>query len=72
MDRPAREIGGTVDKLAMVSIILATVAVPVFCARDRDGRRGVRRMVLLLFAFNAVYLAYLTMIHATYFVPQRW
>jgi len=58
------------DKLAMISIIIASVAGPAVFARDPDPRRGVRRMLLFLAAFVALYVAYVTLVHTSY-VPRR-
>lgn len=58
--------------LGMLSIILVTVAVPLIAARDPHVGRGIRRMIVLLLAFNALYLGYLTLVHAAVFVPARW
>jgi hypothetical protein len=60
------------DGLMMMSILLFTVAVPVVAARDGNGRRGARRMLLGLLAVNALYLAYVSVIHVAVTVPQRW
>jgi len=61
-----------VDKVAMLSIILVTVAVPMACAGVRNPRRAVQLMALLLLLFNAVYITYVTMIHTAYFQPPPW
>jgi hypothetical protein len=60
------------DSLAMLSILFATVAIPVALARDANPRRGVKRMVIALLAFNALYVGYVAWIHTTYFVPPAW
>jgi hypothetical protein len=56
--------------LLLISIIIAAVAVPVIAARDPRPGRGLARMLVVLVAFNLVYLAYLTLIHVTVFVPH--
>jgi hypothetical protein len=61
-----------VDSVAMMSILIATVAVPAVFARDPSAFRGLKRMLLSLLVFNALYIAYVTLIHVTYFVPQPW
>ncbi len=53
----------------MMSIIVATVAAPAIAARDPRPRRGLGRMILFLFAFDAMYLAYIALIHARYYAP---
>jgi hypothetical protein len=44
-----------VSKLLLLSEIIMMVAIPVAAAADRDYRRGLRRALLLTFAFNLVY-----------------
>jgi hypothetical protein len=61
-----------VDQLALLSIIVATVAAPAIAARDPSARRGLKRMLIGLLVFNALYVCYLTLVHATFFAPQRW
>jgi hypothetical protein len=56
-------------KHVLVSIVVAIVAVPALAARDASPRRGLRRMVLLLLAFHLLYVAWLTLVHATYVLP---
>jgi hypothetical protein len=56
--------------LLLLSIVFAALAIPALTARDRDPRRGVRRMVLLVLAFNALYVAYVTLVHPYAFVPK--
>ncbi len=55
----------------LLSVVLAAIWVPYRTAGDPNPRRGVRRMVAILFGFNAAYLAYLTLVHVKVFVP-RW
>jgi hypothetical protein len=57
------------DKLAMMSILFATILVPAACARDSNGARGLRRMLLLLLLFDLAYVLYVTQIHTRYYVP---
>jgi hypothetical protein len=52
-----------------MSVLLASIAIPAALARDRDPRRAVKRMLVLLLAFNALYLAYLTLVHPFAYVP---
>lgn len=53
----------------MMSILIATVAIPAAAARDPSPRRGVRRMLLGLLAFDALYLAYVALLHAGWHAP---
>jgi len=39
-----------------MSILAATVAIPIRAARDPDARRGLSRAVLQMALFSAVYL----------------
>jgi hypothetical protein len=61
-----------VKTLGMMSIIFATVAAPLIAARDPDPARGIRRMAAFLLCFNALYVAYLTLVHAAMYMPTRW
>ncbi len=58
-------------KHLIISIIVATVAVPAIAARYASPRRGVLRMVLFFLLFDLIYVAYLTLVHATYVLPER-
>ena len=44
------------SKLLLFSVIIMMVAIPAACAREMDARRGFRRMVLLIIAYNLFYL----------------
>jgi hypothetical protein len=44
------------QKLLLISVILASVAIPVRAARDPDPRRGLRSAVALTAAFDFLYL----------------
>ena len=56
--------------LLLLSIVIAALVIPMRAARDPNPRRGVKRMLLWLFLFNALYLVYMTLIHTVVFVPQ--
>ena len=45
-----------VAKLLLFSVIIAMIAIPAVCAREKDARRGFQRMVLLIVAYNLFYL----------------
>jgi hypothetical protein len=45
-----------VGKLILISILIATVALPMRAARDPSPTRGLRRAVLWIVAFNVCYL----------------
>jgi len=36
----------------------AVLLIPVLAARDKNSRRGVKRMMLLLLVLNALYISY--------------
>lgn len=57
--------------LLLFSIVLAAIALPAIFARDARPRRGFQRLMLALLIVNAIYLAYLTMLHPVLFIP-RW
>lgn len=44
------------QKFVLLTIMLATVIIPMWAAGDRSARRGLRRTLLLMVAFNAIYL----------------
>ena len=56
-------------KHVLISIIAAIVVLPVIAARDPNPRRGATRMVLYLLAFHLFYVAWLTLVHASYVLP---
>jgi hypothetical protein len=56
--------------LLLVSIVIAAFAIPAITARDPNPRRGVKRMIFYLLAFNAIYLAYVAWVHPVLFVPH--
>ena len=56
-------------KQLLVAIIVAAIVIPVITSRDPDPRRGARRMVLALLVFNLLYVAYVTLVHASSYVP---
>lgn len=56
-------------KHLLITILLATVVIPVVASRDPNPRRGAVRMVLYFLLFNLVYVGYVTLIHATYVLP---
>lgn len=57
--------------ILLLSILFAALAMPVVTARDANPRRGMRRLLVLLLLFNAVYLYYVTRLHPDWFVPVR-
>jgi len=57
--------------LLLLTIVLSAIVFPILTARASDPRRGMRRLLFLILAFNAVYLFYVTRLHPEWFVPQR-
>jgi hypothetical protein len=45
-----------VGKFLLLSILLATVMIPMRAASDRSPKRGFRRTILMMTAFNLFYL----------------
>lgn len=56
--------------LLLISVVFAAIAIPLLSARDPNPGRGLRRMMAMFFAFNALYLAYLILVHTRLFVPH--
>jgi len=44
------------QKLLLLSVLMATIAIPALAARDPIPRRGVKRAVLFFLVFNLCYL----------------
>jgi hypothetical protein len=44
------------SKLLLFSVVIVSVIIPVWAARDTSARRGLRKAVLLVAAFNLLYL----------------
>ncbi len=45
-----------IPKLVVFSVILSSIVIPVWAARTPNARRGLKRAVLALVAFNLLYL----------------
>ena len=45
-----------IAKLLLFSVIIMMVAIPVLAARDPNPKRGLKKALLLVFAFNLFYL----------------
>lgn len=58
------------DNLLLVSMLVATVAVPALTARIPDGRRALKWTLLLLVAFTFAYAFLVRGWYATYHVPE--
>lgn len=58
------------DNLLLVSMLVATVAVPALAARIPDGRRALKWTLLLLVAFTFAYAFLVRGWYATHHVPE--
>ena len=58
------------EKLILVSMILATVGLPAVAAADPDPRRGARRLLVALAAFTVLYVLLVARVYARFFVPE--
>ncbi|HET7825416.1 MAG TPA: hypothetical protein VFK90_08780, partial [Anaeromyxobacter sp.] len=58
------------DNLLLLSMLVATVAVPAFGARARHGRRALAWTVLLLAGFTLAYVFLVSQYYATHYVPE--
>jgi hypothetical protein len=43
-------------KLVLLSVIIASIAIPVFAARDANAMRSFKKTVALILAFNMLYV----------------
>jgi RsiW-degrading membrane proteinase PrsW (M82 family) len=59
-----------VDNLLLLSMLIATVAVPTFTARIPQGRRALAWTLLLLLGFTLAYVLLLTRFYARLYVPE--
>ena len=44
------------SKVILLSVLIGLVAIPVVVAREADARRGFRKVLVLILAFNLLYL----------------
>ena len=56
-------------KLILISVLMVTVTLPLLAAREPNGRRGFKRMLLGLLLFNLFYAALVTLV-VTRYVPE--
>jgi hypothetical protein len=43
-------------KLVLFSVVIMMIALPILTSRDTSPRRGLQRTLLLVIAFNVIYL----------------
>ncbi len=69
--RRAAEAGASeVDNLLLLSMLVATVAIPAVGARVRGGRRALAWTLILLAAFTLAYVLLVMPYYATHYVPE--
>ena len=51
------------QKLILISIVLANVAIPIWASRERGARRGLKKMLVAMVLFNLAYLLALIVIY---------
>lgn len=56
--------------LLLMTVLFAAMILPVIAARDPDPRRGLARLLVMVLAFDVVYVLYLTQVHPVAFVPH--
>jgi hypothetical protein len=61
--RTQRVTIGFVAKLVLLSSVIAMFAIPLLAGRARSARRGLRKMILLMVAFNLFYVLALRYIY---------
>jgi len=44
------------QKLLLISVVFASIIVPLWAAQTPDARRGLKKTVLAIVAFNVLYL----------------
>lgn len=49
-------------KLILLSVIIASIAIPARAARMTDARKGFKKVMLHTVAFNVIYLVLLTLV----------
>jgi hypothetical protein len=58
------------DNLLLLSMLVATVAIPAVAARVPGGRRALAWTLLGLLGFTVVYVLVVTQHYATHYVPE--
>ena len=52
------------QKLLLLSLMFATIAMPAIAARIKNPRAGFRKMIIYMLAFDAFYLIVLRVLYA--------
>jgi hypothetical protein len=50
-------------KLLLVSILFANVAIPIWAARERSSRQGLKKLIVSMLLFDLVYVAALVVLY---------
>ncbi|MEO6238917.1 MAG: hypothetical protein ABIQ52_18125 [Vicinamibacterales bacterium] len=50
-------------KLLLLSIVILLIAIPILASRDRNPRRGLKRALLWMLAFNLFYVVIVRFIY---------
>jgi heme A synthase len=53
----------------LLSVVVATVVIPLLAARDRSPRRGAMRLLASLLVFAIAYAAWVAIVHAGWGLP---
>jgi hypothetical protein len=53
----------SVAKFLLLSVVIAVIALPILAARDANPQRGLKKALLLVTAFNFLYLFYVHYIY---------
>jgi hypothetical protein len=52
-----------VAKLLLLSVVIAMIAIPTLTARDTDAKRGLKNTLILVIAFNLLYLLFVRFVY---------
>ena len=51
------------EKALLLSVLIATVSIPVWAAQDKQPRRGYKKVLVGILAFNTLYMLGLRIIY---------
>ncbi len=51
------------QKLLLISILVANVAIPIWASRERGARQGLKKTLVAMLIFNVVYVGALLLIY---------
>jgi hypothetical protein len=58
-------------KLLLLSMVIATIVIPIIAARDPNPRRGLKKALFAIVVFAVVYLFALLFIYPKIFYPTN-